>query len=323
MSPAATVKKAPLATPHDEFAQAVCDGLSAAQKSLPCRFFYDAQGSELFEQITGLPEYYPTRAEIAILEAQAKSIAAHTPPGSVLIEFGSGSSRKTEIVLAALSSLAAYVPIDVSGDALANAKLRLHEKFPSLRVLPVIGDFRASLTLPADLTRRPRLGFFPGSTIGNFQPNEARDLLAAMALTLKNGGRLLIGIDLRKEVERLEAAYDDAAGVTAAFNLNILARANRELDANFDLSAFAHEAKFNDIESRIEIHLVSLKAQEVEILGRRFGFAEGEKIHTEYSYKYTIERFQALARDAGWTPRQVWTDPEGLFSFHELMIAEG
>jgi dimethylhistidine N-methyltransferase len=223
-------------------------------------------------------------------------------------------------VLAALSSLAAYVPIDVSHDALAEAKLRLHEKFPALRVLPVVGDFRAALTLPADLTRRPRLGFFPGSTIGNFQPHEARDLLTAMAQTLKNGGRLLIGIDLRKDVERLEAAYDDAAGVTAAFNLNILARANRELGANFDLGAFAHEAKFNDAESRIEIHLVSQKAQEVEILGERFAFEKGEKIHTEYSYKYTIERFQALAREAGWTPRQVWTDPDGLFSFHELMI---
>jgi dimethylhistidine N-methyltransferase len=323
MSPASVVKVAPIpAQEHDEFAQAVFAGLSGTPKSLPCRFFYDAQGSMLFEQITELPEYYPTRAEISILEAQAASIAAHTPPGSVLIEFGSGSSRKTEIVLAALHSLAAYVPIDVSSDALAEAKERLHQKFSSLRVLPVIGDFRAALTLPSDLTRRPRLGFFPGSTIGNFKPEEARALLTAMAQSLKNGGRLLIGIDLRKDAQRLEAAYDDAAGVTAAFNLNILARANRDLGADFDLEAFAHEAKFNDEASRVEIHLVSKKAQEAQVLGRRFTFAAGEKIHTEYSYKYTIESFQALAREAGWTPRQVWTDADGLFSFHELVIVE-
>ncbi len=323
MSPAISAKLAPAQAPDDEFARALIDGLSSPRKSLPCRFFYDAQGSELFEQITRLPEYYPTRSEIAILEAQAASIAAHTPPGSVLIEFGSGSSRKTEIVLASLSSLAAYVPIDVSGDALADAKLRLHARFPTLRVLPVIGDFRAELALPGELARRPRLGFFPGSTIGNFTPDDARALLAAMAHTMKNGGRFLIGIDLRKDVARLEAAYDDAAGVTAAFNLNILARANRDLGANFDLDAFAHEAKFNDAESRIEIHIVSKKAQTVDACGRRFTFEDGEKIHTENSYKYTIESFQALAREAGWTPHQYWTDPDGLFSLHELVIAEG
>lgn len=322
MSPAISVKTTPIAAPHDEFARALVEGLSAPQKSLPCRFFYDAQGSELFEQITQLPEYYPTRSEIAILEAQAASIAAHTPPGSVLIEFGSGSSRKTEIVLASLPSLAAYVPIDVSGDALADAKLRLHERFPALRILPVIGDFRAVLTLPRELARRPRLGFFPGSTIGNFTPEDARALLAAMAHTLKNGGRLLIGIDLRKDVARLEAAYDDAQGVTAAFNLNILARANRDLGANFDLDAFAHQAKFNDAESRVEIHIVSKRAQTVDVRGMTFTFEEGEKIHTENSYKYTIESFQALAREAGWTPRAVWTDPDGLFSLHELVIVE-
>jgi dimethylhistidine N-methyltransferase len=326
MSPALSAKTAPaapeFAAPDNEFAQAVIDGLSAPQKSLPCRFFYDAEGSALFEKITELPEYYPTRAEIAILEAQAASLAAHTPPGSVLVEFGSGSSRKTEIVLAALPSLAAYVPIDVSGDALAEAKERLHVRFPELRVLPVVGDFRAALSLPADLNRRPRLGFFPGSTIGNFTPDDACALLKSMAQSLKNGGRLVIGIDLRKDVARLEAAYDDAAGITAAFNLNILARANRDLGANFDLSSFQHEAKFNDTESRVEIHLVSTRAQTVEVCGHSFAFAEGEKIHTENSYKYSIESFQQLARDAGWTPRQVWTDPDGLFSLHELVIED-
>jgi len=328
MSSAATpLKAASAANPHypaehAEFAQALIEGLSAPQKSLPCRFFYDGEGSTLFEKITELPEYYPTRSEIAILEAEAAAIAAHTPPGSVLIEFGSGSSRKTEIVLSALASLAAYVPIDVSQDALAEAKVRLNQRFPTLRVLPVIGDFRAQLTLPQDLARRPRLGFFPGSTIGNFTPDDARVLLASMAQSLKNGGRLVIGIDLVKDVARLEAAYDDAQGVTAAFNLNILARANRELAANFDLSAFAHHARFNAEQSRIEIHIVSKKDQVVDACGQRFSFAEGEKIHTENSCKYTIESFQALARSAGWTPRQVWTDPDKLFSLHELVIEE-
>jgi len=321
-SPATPLKAAQAAIPHAEFAQALVEGLTAPQKSLPCRFFYDAEGSALFEKITELPEYYPTRSEIAILEAQAPAIAARTPPGSVLIEFGSGSSRKTEIVLGALASLAAYVPIDVSQDALAEAKVRLNQRFPDLRVLPIIGDFRAQLSLPQDLSRRPRLGFFPGSTIGNFTPDEARALLSSMAQSLKNGGRLVIGIDLVKDIARLEAAYDDAQGVTADFNLNILARANRELDANFDLSAFAHHARFNVQESRIEIHIISKKAQVVEACGQRFSFAEGEKIHTENSYKYTIDSFQALAREAGWTPRQVWTDPDKLFSLHELVIED-
>jgi len=327
MSSSATPLKAAAATPQDEldhadFAQALVEGLSAPQKSLPCRFFYDAEGSTLFEKITELPEYYPTRSEIAILEAEAQAIAARTPPGCVLIEFGSGSSRKTEIVLSALASLAAYVPIDVSQDALAEAKVRLNQRFPNLRVVPVIGDFRATLNLPQDLARRPRLGFFPGSTIGNFTPEDARALLASMAHSLRNGGRLVIGIDLVKDIARLEAAYDDAQGVTADFNLNILARANRELGANFDLSAFEHHARFNAEASRIEIHIVSKKAQVVEACGRSFSFAEGEKIHTENSYKYTIESFQALAREAGWTPRQVWTDPDKLFSLHELVIGD-
>ena len=309
------------AADHADFGPAVIEGLSRPQKSLPCRFFYDARGSDLFEQITDVPEYYPTRTEAAILEACAGEIAAHTPPGSVLIEFGSGSSRKTEILIAALSSLAAYMPIDVSASALEDAVARLGLRFPMLRVLPLAGDFLARILLPHSLARRPRLGFFPGSTIGNFAPDDASDLLRGMARSLESGGRLIVGVDLRKDLRKLVPAYNDAAGITAQFNLNLLVRANRELHSNFDVDAFAHDAIFNDDESRIEMHLVSRKAQRVDVLGHSFDFAAGERIHTENSYKYSVEKFQALAQTAGWTPRRVWTDADALFSVHELVLA--
>jgi dimethylhistidine N-methyltransferase len=310
------------ASPAEDFSRAVLDGLAQTQRALPCRFFYDAAGSALFEEITRLPEYYPTRTEAAILAACADEIATATPAGSVLVEFGSGSSRKTELLLAALPSLAAYVPIDVSPDALAEAAARLAGRFPGLRVLPVEGDFLAPIDLPPDLADRPRLGFFPGSTIGNFSPDEACDLLRGMTRSLGPEGRLVVGVDLRKDPETLVRAYDDAAGVTAQFNLNLLARANRELGATFDIASFAHEAVFNAVESRIEMHLVSRRAQTVEVLGHRFRFAEGERIHTENSYKYGVAKFRALAAQAGWQPRRVWTDPAELFSVHELGRAD-
>ena len=275
------------------FAADALQGLGASQKTLPCQYLYDARGSELFEAITGVPEYYPTRTEIGILEAGVDDIVAQTPVGSVLVEFGSGSSRKTEILLAALDKLAAYVPVDVSATALADARVRLAARFPALRVEPVVGDFRDPLLLPDDLAERPRLGFFPGSTIGNFRPAEARALLRSMAAALGSGGRLVIGVDLRKGSAALLPAYDDAAGVTAAFNKNLLARANRELGADFDLDGFRHEARFNGAESRVEMHLVSERAQTVRLLGRSFAFRPGETIHTENSHKYTIEAFQA------------------------------
>jgi len=262
------------------FARAVTEGLSQPRKSLPCRFFYDAEGSRLFEAITELPEYYPTRTEASILKSCASEIAARTPQESVLVEFGSGSSRKTEILLAALPSLAAYVPLDVSPSALAEAAARLATRFAGLHVLPVEGDFRHELTLPAALSLRPRLGFFPGSTIGNLDRAEATELLRTFAHNLGPAGRLVIGVDLRKDPKILRAAYNDAAGVTAKFNLNLLVRANRELGATFDLSRFKHDAIFNEDESRIEMHLVSLVAQEVAVCGRIFHFGEGERIHT-------------------------------------------
>ncbi len=310
---------------NDEVARAALAGLSLPQKSLPPWLFYDARGSELFEEITRLPEYYPTRTEAAILESAAGEIAAETPPGSILVEFGSGSSRKTEILLDALPSLSAYAPIDVSRSALDDAVARLALRFPALRVFPTVGDFATPLTLPGGLAKglanRARLGFFPGSTIGNFAPTEARDLLAHMAQTLGARGRLVIGVDLRKDLSILLPAYNDSAGVTAAFNANILARLNREAGADFNLDGFVHSAIFNGAEGRIEMHLVSIKPQRVALRGRCFDFSAGESIHTENSYKYSVPQFQDLAHRAGWTPHRVWTDPDRMFSLHELMIA--
>ena len=307
-------------TPLDEdFAAAVIAGLSQAQKSLPCRYFYDARGSELFEEITELAEYYPTRTELAILRAHAGELAQRVAPGSVLVEFGSGSSRKTEVLLDAMPGLAAYVAIDVSVSALEGARERLEARYPGLCVITRVGDFRMPLDLPAELAGAPRLGFFPGSTIGNLTREEAVGLMGDMGRSLGAGARLVIGADLRKDVARLLAAYDDASGVTAAFNLNLLTRINRELGADFDLSGFAHEAFFDPDESRIEMRLVSLRAQEVHVLGRGFSFGAQERIHTENSHKYTVEDFEALARRAGWLPFALWRDPQHLFSVHELI----
>jgi dimethylhistidine N-methyltransferase len=307
--------------PASEVARLVIDGLSSPQKTLPCSLFYDARGSELFEQITDLPEYYPTRTEAAILAGTSKEIAARTAPGTALVEFGSGSSRKTEILLDALQSLSAYVPIDVSRAALAGARARLTDRYPGLRIIPVESDFTAAMALPDALAGRPRLGFFPGSTIGNFAPLEASDLLRKMAAVLGPGARLLIGVDLLKDLSILVPAYNDSAGVTAKFNLNLLVRINRELRADFNLGLFAHVALFNPLEGRIEMHLESRAAQKVRIGAHTFDFAEGERIHTENSHKYSISQFHDLAARGGWTAQKVWTDQDKLFSLHELMVA--
>ncbi len=231
--------------PEQELRTAFIKGLEETYKTLPCRFFYDERGSSLFEKITEQSEYYPTRTEAAILELNARTIADLTPPGSVLIEYGSGSSRKTQILLENLTSLAAYVPIDVSKSALLEARLRLKKLFPALNILPFEGDFTQEITLPSILAQRPRLGFFPGSTIGNFTPPEAAKLLAKMGSNIGRDGRLILGVDLVKDEQILVAAYNDKAGVTAAFNLNLLERANREIEADFNLAQFAHEAIFN------------------------------------------------------------------------------
>lgn len=303
---------------ESDFATALIEGLAARNKSIPCRFFYDAEGSRLFECITQLPEYYPTRTETGILREHAPDLAELAPSGAVLIEFGSGSSIKTEILLDAMPHLHAYVPIDISHSALDDAHQRIAGRFPALRVLPVVGDFSRHLALPPDIAARPRIGFFPGSTIGNLTEQEAVALLASMRDILGSDGTLVIGADLRKDVRRLIAAYDDAQGVTAAFNLNLLHRANRELGADFDVDAFEHLATYDVRHGRIDMHLVSRVAQVVTLFGRRFRFTAGERIHTEHSHKYDIEGFRGLVQRAGWQPQACWTDAEHLFSVHVL-----
>jgi dimethylhistidine N-methyltransferase len=302
----------------DEFAVAVLEGLSRPHKSLPCRFFYDARGSELFEEITRLPEYYPTRTETAILDVHAGEMAEGVPAGGILVEFGSGSSRKTEILLRQLPRLGAYVCVDVSASALGAARERLAARFATLDVRPIVHDFSLPVTFPADLARRPKTGFFPGSTIGNLTPAEAAHLLGVFGADLAPGGRLIVGVDLKKDARQLVLAYNDSRGVTAAFNLNLLTRINRELGGTFDLDAFEHEAVYNPREGRIEMYLESRGEQEVLVRGRRIRFRARERIHTENSYKYSIGQFQDLARSAGWQPQRVWTDRGNLFSVHEL-----
>ena len=301
---------------ESEFAAALLQGLTASSKSIPCRFLYDAIGSALFERITELPEYYPTRTETAILRKLAPEIARSVAAGTALVEFGSGSSCKTELLLAELSDLHAYVPIDISAPALRDAHERINRRHPNLLVVPICADFAQPLVLPLSISSRPRLGFFPGSTIGNLAEFEAVNLLANMKRMLGKGGRLIIGADLKKDEGRLVRAYDDAEGVTATFNLNLLARANRELGADFDVDQFDHLALYDARGGRIEMYLVSQTAQTVRLLGRRISFEAGERIHTEHSHKYDIESFHALGKRAGWRPLDVWTDDDRLFSVH-------
>ncbi len=306
-----------------EFRAAVLQGLGGTPKTLPSKFFYDAEGSRLFDRICELPEYYPTRTECALLEARASDIAALVGPHAGLIEFGSGSSVKIRLLLAALRHPAVYVPVDISRKHLLAAAASLAADFPDLQIAPVCADYTNRFALPRLPGSRPRrlAGFFPGSTIGNFTPSEAAGFLRRAGHLLGRGSLMIVGVDLPKDPAVLEAAYDDAAGVTAAFNLNLLARINRELDADFDLAAFAHEARWNARDSRVEMHLVSRVAQSARIGGNRVAFAAGESIHTENSYKYTLAGFADLACSAGYDPVAGWTDPANLFSIHVLKAA--
>ncbi len=307
---------------RDAFAADVMAGLSVSPKNLSPKYFYDLAGSALFERITRLPEYYPTRAEIGILQDNAPAIASMFPPGSALIEFGSGSSRKARILLSAAATVGAYVPVDISGDFLQQDLRELRRDLPHLLVHPLVEDFTRPFQIPERLATLPRVGFFPGSTIGNFEPQDAKRFLRHIGTVLGPGALLIIGIDLIKDEGTLNRAYNDAEGVTAKFNLNLLVRINRELDANFDLTAFEHRAFFNSDLHRIEMHLVSAKRQQAQIDGTTIDFAAGETIHTESSYKYTVESFRALARDSGWSPFCVFTD--GLFCVHALrMTSDG
>jgi dimethylhistidine N-methyltransferase len=304
-----------------DFAEAVLTGLARPPRSIPCRFFYDAAGSALFEEITALPEYYPTRVETELLITHGAEIARLAGGERVLVEFGSGSSRKTSLLIQALAGVRAYVPIDIAGESLAEAAEWLKEQHADVVIAPLIADFTTAVALPAIARRGPRLGFFSGSTIGNLTHAEAGAFLANAAQLLGQDSAFLIGVDLKKSPAILLPAYDDAKGVTAAFNLNLLVRINRELGGTFDLSRFAHEAVYDVGAGRIEMRLVSLADQTVRVAGQNLAFAAGERIHTENSHKYSVSQFQTLARGAGWTPIGAWTDQDQLFSLHLLRRA--
>jgi dimethylhistidine N-methyltransferase len=300
------------------FRRDVIAGLSAAQKSVPAKYFYDAEGSRLFEAICELPEYYPTRTEIALLSSVASEIARHIRPSAALVEFGSGASIKTRLVLDAAPQLAAYVPLDISESALSQAAKAIAADYPNLRVNPIAGDFTKVMTLPEAIRARPVVGFFPGSTIGNFTPSEAAHLLARARSLLGEGASFLVGVDLVKPVATLLAAYDDRLGVTAAFNKNLLVRINRELEGDFDLDSFDHRAVWNARESRIEMHLVSIRAQRVAIGDEIFDFAAGETIHTENSYKFTPGMIADIATRGGWRVETSWVS--GAQPFATIML---
>jgi dimethylhistidine N-methyltransferase len=298
------------------FAADVLDGLHAARKRIPPKWFYDAAGSLLFEQITEQPEYYPTRTEIRILQDNAEAIAGLLPQGAALVEFGSGAARKTRIVLdTARKRLAAYVPVDICASVVEAESVLLQQEFPDIHVHPLIADFSRPFVLPPEAKNASaRVGFFPGSTIGNFEPHQAAAFFREVGRALGPDSVLIVGVDLIKGTEILHAAYNDAAGVTAKFNLNLLTRMNRELGANFHLNQFEHHAFYNRERNRIEMHLASLKRQRVKVYGEAFDFRIGETIHTENSYKYSVESFGALARGNGWMPLKIWKDAENLFS---------
>lgn len=313
---------------REEFRTAVLEGLLRARRAIPARFLYDEAGSALFDAICELPEYYLTRTETGILKLHAADIASRASstksgPGGALVEFGSGSSVKSRLLLDAMKDLALYSPIDISRDHLDRTARRLRRDYPRLVIEPVCADYMELEALPASSTALRRLGFFPGSTIGNLEPHEAREFLRRARRLLGKGGALVVGVDLRKDPQRLHAAYNDSAGVTASFTLNLLKRMNRELGGTFDLAQFAHDAFYNEVEGRIEIYFRSLRRQRVTVAGRSFVFAEGERVHTEYSYKYDLAGIDRLAREGGFAVGQVWTDPNNLFAVVWLSASQG
>jgi len=306
--------------PADSFREDVIEGLSQPQKALPPKYFYDAEGSRLFDRICRLPEYYPTRAELSLTRAHLADIARFVGRNSELIEYGSGASLKTRLLLGALRP-AAYVPVDISQTALAGAARRLSREFGWLHIFAVVGDFSQPLRLPVFRQRagRRRVVYFPGSTIGNLTLQEARAFLAMSRAQVGAGGAMLIGVDLKKDANLLHAAYNDARGVTGRFNLNLLRRVNRELGADFDLRRFRHYAFYNAGLGRIEMHLVSLARQSVRLGRHRFDFDPGETIHTENSCKYSVAEFRALAAEAGFRAAKVWQDARGRFALFGLV----
>lgn len=316
-----TVRKLEVAEPVSPFAADVLRGLKSVPKRISPKYFYDNAGCALFEHITDLPEYYLTRTELRILQDNASAIAALIPKGAALVEFGSGSSRKTRILLAAAPQLGAYVPVDICGKVLEQEAAELRQEFPKLNVTPVTADFTGPFELPAGVPPA-RAGFFPGSTIGNFEPHEAAVFLRQAGKILGRGATLIVGTDLEKDRRILNAAYNDAAGVTRAFNFNLLVRINRELGGKFDLDSFEHHAFYNNERHRIEMHLASSKRQKVRVANETIDFRAGETIHTENSYKYSVASFSALARGTGWTPVASWSDPNRYFCVHALTLQD-
>lgn len=305
----------------DAFRADVLFGLAQQQKTLPARWLYDDRGSELFELITGLDEYYPTRTETSILTAAAPQIARYCGERAIVLEYGAGAGIKTEILITALASPRLYVPIDIAGDFLDQTVMRFRRRFPNLLTRSIVADFTADFELPSWMPRPHnglRIGFFPGSTIGNLNAAEVAGFLQRMRRHVGEDGRAIIGVDMRKDLRILIPAYDDAAGVTAQFNLNLLRRINRDLGGTFALDAFRHEARWNERESAIEMHLVSTGKQTVTVAGRRFPFESGESIHTESSRKYDPAVFESIAQENGWRVGHRWTDQAGLFSVFGL-----
>ena len=304
----------------DTLLKDVMEGLSKAQKTLPCKYFYDERGAKLFEQICDLPEYYPTRTEIGILRDNITEIAQGIGPNCAVIEPGSGSGIKTRLLLEHLENPSAYIPIDVSKEQLLDYSNTLNADYPELEVLPVCADFTQQLQLPTPNGNvENKLIYFPGSTIGNFNPEEAKALLSGWRELLGNQGSLLIGVDLKKDKATLEAAYNDSQGITADFNLNLLKRINQELDADFDIELFSHEADYDETTGAIRMWLISETAQSIAINDdAEYQFQPNETICTEHSHKYSIEDFERLAAETGWQKTQLWTDPKQLFSIWHL-----
>jgi dimethylhistidine N-methyltransferase len=322
MNDAAHTRFDPPADARAEMLADVRHGLAQSPKRLPSKYFYDARGSALFEQICEQPEYYLTRTELGLLDAESAAIAEAVGPGAMVVEFGSGSGIKTELLLAALQAPVAFVPIEISASALRGSLDQLQARFPDLELMPLCADFNQPLQLPVPQRRPQRvLIFFPGSTLGNFERAEAIELLRVMHADMGDDGAALVGIDLQKDPAVIEAAYNDTAGVTAAFTLNLLTRLNRELGADFDATQFAHRARYNAVLGRIETSLVSLRAQCVTVEGRQFAFAEQEAMQVEYSCKYAPADFAAMARAAGLRVSRTWTDADDRFALVMLQRA--
>lgn len=299
----------------------VLQGLSSSYKTLPCKYLYDEEGSELFDRICELEEYYPTRTELKIMRDNIPEILRFIPQNSLLIELGSGSSLKTRMLLDNHPNLAGYVPVDISEEFLLDTAEKLRIRYPEIPIIPMVADYTHPFKITdLDIQHDHVIVYFPGSTIGNFLPEQAVTFLRQISSICENDGGLLIGVDLKKDPKILEKAYNDNQGVTAAFNMNILTRLNRELDANFDTDAFRHEAVYNQAFGRVEMHLISLQEQDIKVGDDIIHLRKGESIHTENSYKYDISRFNKMAENAGFTLQNVWTDENNYFGVLYLTL---